>query len=131
LNSFIVKVVGSDLGASKIFSIWQLRTALEEPPVEGNAMECRLWVATEWLIHCAKIIFDDLTLDGEVDTNTDRSRRLGPLCPKVGELSLDRWNFWKSRITALTRDLDSLGVSSSVAGRLSAAMQQMVAAEGQ
>lgn len=126
-----MKVVGSDLGASKIFSIWQLRIALEEPPVEGNAMECRLWVATEWLIHCAKIIFNDLTLDEEVDANTERPMGLGSLCPNVPVLSLERWNFWKSRITALTGDLDSLGVSSSVAGRLSMAMQQMVAAEGQ
>ncbi|KAF5010629.1 hypothetical protein FDECE_3231 [Fusarium decemcellulare] len=94
-------------------SIWHLREALEEPPVKGPDMECRLWVATEWIIRCAdcSVIW------------------LGPNCNAKRVLSLERWEFWKKRLSELAADAEELELGSTVPTRITKALEAMTAVE--
>lgn len=61
LNSFVARLTSGDFCFGITFPSWQLRFALEEPAVKGHPMECRPWVATEWISRCAGIIYGYLT----------------------------------------------------------------------
>ncbi|KAK4182290.1 hypothetical protein QBC35DRAFT_510256 [Podospora australis] len=91
------------------FAIDQLRIALEEEPDEladAAAVECKLWVATEWIIHGAETLrwlIRDFEHSGEEldDDGENRTFRKGPLVPECKSLGSDRWNFWKKRFAEI------------------------------
>ena len=65
-------------------------------------MECRLWVASEWIIHCARLIFQDLASEEELDEHAARSLRTGSLCDQIPPMSVERWDYWKKRFSELS-----------------------------
>ncbi|KAK0645294.1 hypothetical protein DIS24_g8068 [Lasiodiplodia hormozganensis] len=131
LNSFIAGLTRKGFAPWLNLPIWQLRAALEEPIVKGPAMECRLQVASEWLLHCAGPIFKDMKLDEdeEVDESLARALRTGPLCEGKAPQSVERWNFWKKRLSELSGELGSLEVDPGIKGRISDALKSMEVAE--
>ena len=91
LNFFIARITTPDFAPWLNLPIWQLRIALEEPPVQSAAMDCRLWVASEWIVQCADLVFQDLNSKEEVNEDTAHSLRMGSLCPGIPPLSVKRW----------------------------------------
>ncbi len=125
LNSFIARLTSAGFAPWLNLPIWQLRMALEESPVKGPAMECRLWVASEWIIHCANPIFEDLNSKEELDESTARSLRTGPLCDNIAPMSIERWEYWKKRFSELATDASSLGLDNAIGVRISDALKSM------
>lgn len=128
LNSFVARLTEAGFAPWLNFPIWQLRMALEEPPVKGPAMACRLRVATEWVIHCADAIFEEINLKEELDESLSRALKTGSLYEGKPPLSVERWNFWKKRFIEIIGNLGNLDLDSSFTRRLSDAYWKMEAA---
>jgi hypothetical protein len=88
-------------------------------------MDCRLWVASEWIIRCADILFEHMTSKEELDEGSARAIMLGPLCENVKPLSVERWEYWKKRFSELATDAGSLGLDASITVRISEALKSM------
>ncbi|KAJ3529072.1 hypothetical protein NM208_g9922 [Fusarium decemcellulare] len=110
-------------------SIIHLREALEEPPVKGPDMECRLWVVTEWIIRCAGDIFEEMNHSGEIKDSTAWLYEIGPNCDAKRVLSLERWKFWKKRLSELAADAEELELGSTITTRITKALEAMAAVE--
>ncbi|OTA94725.1 hypothetical protein M434DRAFT_394512 [Hypoxylon sp. CO27-5] len=124
-NSFVARVTSTGFAPWLSFPIWQLRTALEEPPVKGSAMDCRLWVASEWIIHCADIIFEDISSLKDPDEGLARSLSAGPLYDGKALLGAERWKFWKRRFSELNADSGKLELDNAVSNRILEALERM------
>lgn len=127
VNAFIARLTRPDFARWLTLPIWQLRAALEGPPVTGPAMECRLWVASEWITQCADVLFQDMTSGEELDEGAARFLRAGPLCEDAAPPSAERWRFWKKRFEGLAADAESLGVDvkGPVVARIADALERM------
>ncbi|KAF2965658.1 hypothetical protein GQX73_g7920 [Xylaria multiplex] len=120
-NSFVARLTSAFFDPGSTFPIWQLRTALEEPPTNGPAEECRLWVACEWVIRCSRIIHKNM----DSGLSDDAAFSTGSLCRDVPHFSIDRWNFWKKRFAEISVDAKKLDVGPAVVARMSKTMEIM------
>jgi hypothetical protein len=123
LNSFVARITAADFAPWMTFPIWQLRIALEDTPVEGPAMDCRIWVASEWMIRCAEVILEDMSSGEQLDENSRRSLRTGPLC-SCEVLTVARFDFWRQRFSELAAAND-LGLDEPLLRRIGEALERM------
>ncbi|KAG9228244.1 hypothetical protein BJ875DRAFT_527886 [Amylocarpus encephaloides] len=128
-TSFYARLMGAGVPMSVHFPIWQLRTTLEEQPLEGSAMECRIWTACEWMIHCADNVFKRMNLDMELDDDSARAICDGPLGEGNQLVSMERWEFWKRRFSELAADTARLRLGRETTGWISDALKSMDAAQ--
>ena len=84
-----------------VLPYWEIGKALEMPPPEGAVFECRLWVATQWLTQCAQLLRRNMGLAEALDEEGQKAIPTGPLCKSVAPRSLERWDFWRSRLAEL------------------------------
>ncbi|KAJ5921212.1 hypothetical protein N7466_009538 [Penicillium verhagenii] len=106
-NSLVSGFVARGCRSYRGFAYWEIRDALEndshdEPTLfdATTVFECKLWVATQWLIRCGGILFDDLTHGEEIEEES-KSWGCGPLCRDIPTYSIQRWDFWMSRLVQL------------------------------
>lgn len=125
LNSFVARLTSDDFGPWLSLPIWSLRDALEEPPVEGSQMECRLWVACEWVLRCAQLIYTDMHEKDAPREELARVLRGGTLWDGGPARSRERWLFWKRRLAEFIADAEQLGLHGDVVGRLSETLKKM------
>lgn len=92
---------------------------------KGPLMESRLWVATEWMIKCADVVFEVVGAEGQLDEKLARPLKGGSLCANVAPASLERWAFWKKRLAELAADVKGLEVDDSIGARITDALQRM------
>jgi hypothetical protein len=124
LNSFIARFMTKQAVIWLHLPVWQFKAALEQPLSDSEDItECQLWVASEWLIHCAGPIFKEMSSKADLDESDAGSFRTGPLCD-AEPLSVERWQFWRKRLSDL-----AAGVSAGVAGHVEEALRSMDAAE--
>ncbi|KAJ5933678.1 hypothetical protein N7454_006007 [Penicillium verhagenii] len=102
LNSFASRLLADDFRHWITFAWWEITAGLETAPQDPTEFEWRLWVATEWLIQCGSLLLKDLSSPEEVDAEVLASVRPGPLCTDVPAMSLQRWEFWLSRLAELS-----------------------------
>lgn len=90
-------------------------------------MACRLWVATEWIIQCADVIFLEINEKKELEQSAARALATGSLCDddNLPPLSVERWNFWKQRFSEIAADAGNLRLDSSITERISQALTRM------
>jgi len=74
-------------------------------------MECRLWVAREWIIRCRHVVFVDMSSKQEPDKGTTRAIQPGLLAKGIPPLSVERWEFWKKRFLEIANSRDDLELS--------------------
>nr|OQO24585.1 hypothetical protein B0A51_09742 [Rachicladosporium sp. CCFEE 5018] len=129
LNSFAAKLSERGFRPWTALPIWQLRTALEEPPEGRLVMQCRLWVVAEWLTRCADLLYQNLVSPEPFDEATAQALRPGTICPDVEALGLRRWEFWKSQIGMILEQSEGKGYESEVVGRLQQAHERMIEVE--
>ncbi|KAI1118585.1 hypothetical protein F5Y14DRAFT_462542 [Nemania sp. NC0429] len=121
-NSFAARLTSASFHPGLIFPIGQLRTALEAPTAKGPIQECRLWVACEWIIHCAGVIYNDMV----TEQNPDSAFKTGSLCrPGMPHFGTERWEFWKKRFGEISKDAKNLKLGNSMVERISAAVEIM------
>ncbi|KAI9897352.1 hypothetical protein N3K66_007208 [Trichothecium roseum] len=125
-NSFVSRLVASGFHEPIYLCIWELTSALENPAADAGLMDCRVWVAAEWLIRCGRVLLDQINVtnrDPDIDANFQDP---GPL---YGEdqppRSLQRWEFWKTRLGEIHAQSASLGLSSETKQHVEAALKAM------
>jgi hypothetical protein len=111
LNSFVARLTEVDFAPWLNFPIWDLSSALEDPPFKGANLNCQLWVVTEWILRCADVMLNYLLLAADE------------------ELGIKRWNFWKKRLVEISANRGDLGIDDVMCRRISAALQKMAAIE--
>ncbi|KAK5716217.1 hypothetical protein LTR17_016559 [Elasticomyces elasticus] len=93
LHSLLARFAGTGLGPQwTYFAVWMLRSALEEPAVEGKPMSYRL-------------LFELLTSGMETEI-INKSLRTGQLCETIPWLGVERWDYWKTRAASVAEALD-------------------------
>ena len=125
-NSFVSRLVASGFHEPVYLCIWELTSALENPAADAELMDCRVWVAAEWLIRCGRVLLDQINVtnrDRDIDANFQDP---GPL---YGEdqppRSLQRWEFWKTRLGEIHAQSASIGLSSETKQHVEAALRAM------
>lgn len=124
LNSLLARLPGDDSIFVIRLGLGQLKRALEftlaEPDSHMPLTECKIWTGTEWIIHCGRRIFKALT---SKDSPGKTIPIPGPLRRYVPKQSLERWEFWKERLTQIA------GEYPTTAGRIQQALDAMKEAE--
>ena len=108
-NSFVSGIVARGCEQWIVYGYYEIRDALEtashDEPTSFDPMtvfECKLWVATQWLIRCGCILFQDTKKPpGSYTAKETTSIRPGPLCGDLPSFSIQRWDFWLSRLMEL------------------------------
>jgi hypothetical protein len=129
LNSFLARLAGNGIIDVPIYAYWEFRYDLESPSVKGIVMDCRVWVASEWMIHCADGLFKAMNLKEKPSEDAARAFSTGPLCEHIPPWSVERWEFWKMRFAEIATEAGSLGLDSAMTVRISDALKSMHAAE--
>ncbi|VUC27142.1 unnamed protein product [Clonostachys rosea] len=106
INSFFSHLVNRGYHGGLSEAFLEIGRGLEEPIKEGSVMDCRVWIAAEWMINCGDLMFKLINNLEEVtdDTSDDSCDELrpGPLYGKeLPPFTLDRWEFWKKRFAEL------------------------------
>ncbi|KAK1754087.1 hypothetical protein QBC47DRAFT_385593 [Echria macrotheca] len=119
LNSFVARLFGSGVIVWRNFPIWQLRKGLEDDLGEAKgdcspakAIDNRVAVASEWLIHASPVLLKLCLLD-DLEEDLHKSTRVGIHFPGHPGFNLERWGFWKRRLEEL-RSSVSIEVATSV-----------------
>ncbi|KAK5685084.1 hypothetical protein LTS10_003159 [Elasticomyces elasticus] len=129
LHSFLARFSGTGFGPQWTnFAIWMLRSALEEPTVDGKPMSYRLWIATEWLVFLSNRLFELLTSGMEIEVDK-KSLRTSQLCENIPWIGVERWNYWKARAASVAEALDDWQGDGPFANRIALTLECMTRAE--
>ena len=107
-NSFVSHIVGRGYTTTLYLSFWAIRDALEEPVVKGPLLDCRVWVASEWIYNCNGLIRQYLASEELTQGSREHT---GPLAENISPRSLQRWDFWRKRLTELVDSENIQGVA--------------------
>ncbi|KAJ5357207.1 hypothetical protein N7541_004365 [Penicillium brevicompactum] len=110
-NSFASRLISHDFQSWIVLAYWEIAGGLKTVPQNTTGFECKIWVATEWLIQCGTILFKDLSSTEELDARELASIKSGPLCQDISPHSVQRWDFWQSRLVELTNNKSSNGTA--------------------
>lgn len=66
-----------------------------------------------------------MTSGVELNSSTVRSLRGGSLCDGISPLSLERWGFWKRRLSEIISDAGTLELNGPILDRISDALESM------
>lgn len=128
-NSFASRLISHDFQSWIVLAYWEIAGGLETVPQDTTGFECKIWVATEWLIQCGTILFKDLSSTEELDARELASIKPGPLCQDISPHSVQRWDFWQSRLGELANNkssnetaLEDFSLSASSLSRLEQAI---------
>ncbi|XDG07215.1 hypothetical protein ABKA04_006830 [Annulohypoxylon sp. FPYF3050] len=125
-NSFAARLTRPDWAPWLNLPIWQLRSALEEPPLKGPVQECRVWIATEWLIRCTEKLLE-YQGSGQGPLNVLKT---GSLCSEdIPQLGTSRWEFWKKRLGEFAANAESFEFEGVILERISETLKRMEAAQ--
>jgi hypothetical protein len=131
LNSFATRLTSKDFAPWLQFPIWELRIALEAPPLKGATMNCRLYVASEWIIRCGDVVILDMCSNEKLKESLALALQTGPLCLDTPPLSMKRWGFWKRRFLEICANRKTLELDDAISGRIIDTLYSMMIAEEQ
>ncbi|KAK1778110.1 hypothetical protein QBC45DRAFT_414846 [Copromyces sp. CBS 386.78] len=129
LNAFVATLLNTGAINWRELPIWELRDGLEESldDLSQEGKDTRVVVATLWIRHAGKFIWEQ-TLSGkpeDLDETDSRILRAGELYQGEPGYSRDRWDFWKTRLGELRRQ-----VSGSRSSAIDEAIGAMTELEG-
>jgi hypothetical protein len=89
-------------------------------------MDCRVWVATEWIFCCSATLLEELKAPNEeLDKFSVQTLRGGVLYGTSSPpRSLDRWEYWKKKLAELAKSED-LGLENETKTRVHEALKIM------
>ncbi|KAM5376400.1 hypothetical protein ACJZ2D_005454 [Fusarium nematophilum] len=120
-NSFLARLSSPEFAPWLSFPVWELQEALEEPlSREGPLTNCRVWVASRWIIRSGGILL-------KVMRDESRTAVSGPgkLCNDTSPRSIERWEFWMKRFFEIGADPSSLGLEPATAVKVEEALKAM------
>jgi hypothetical protein len=98
--------VSAGLTSQRYFAIWALRDAFEENMVAKEVANCEVSVASEWLIRCGTVLYNEALSAGQLDEHEAMITRSGSLYNGEAGYCLERWQFWKLRLSELKDPVD-------------------------
>lgn len=111
LNSFMARLHDNQTGWGK-FPIWELRDGLESPLSLKDNMptpNTRVRVAIEWILRSScRLLLDSLMhnySDYHESPSTGYPYSCGPLYSGTSGCSLERWCFWKRRLSEIKAEV--------------------------
>ncbi|KAI1467502.1 uncharacterized protein F4812DRAFT_459608 [Daldinia caldariorum] len=128
LNSFVARLDASHKEGWGPYPVWELRDGLESPLSPGGDLptpNTRVRVAIEWILRSPLRLFIDSLLHTHSDHSEgpEKSRLYlsGPLYSGANHYSLERWCFWKRRLSEIKTEV---GEDLHPGGRLERNMDQ-------
>jgi len=87
-------------------------------------MDCRVWVATEWILNCADTLENEMKSPNEELTEDEAGiRGTGRLCDdSIAPRSMQRWEFWKKRLAEIAKEAGDLGLQEETTKRVEKAL---------
>ncbi|KAH7304230.1 hypothetical protein B0I35DRAFT_484525 [Stachybotrys elegans] len=127
INSFISRLGGSGYTAVLNLGIWEIRQALEDPVTDPKILlNCSLWVSSEWIIRCNMPLFQLMTLPKDPGDEPISTEFTGPLYGEgLPPWTLDRWEFWKKRLTFFAAESESHGLEYETKKHIEEALKVM------
>ncbi|KEY70464.1 hypothetical protein S7711_11589 [Stachybotrys chartarum IBT 7711] len=128
INSFISRLGGSSYVPVLNLGIWEIRKALEDPVTDTKILlNCRVWVASEWILRCNKALFQHMTLPKKDSSEEPiETESTGPLYGEgLPPWTLDRWGFWKKRLTTIAVESESLDLEDETKKHVEEALKVM------
>lgn len=106
LNSFVARLYEAKVAHFAHFAIWQLKAGLEINPPDMESpsiVDTSVLVSCEWIVRGGRRIFEaslrNELSETQMDTSTSDPYGVGSLFGGVGAFNLERWGFWKRRVT--------------------------------
>ncbi|KAH8656690.1 hypothetical protein BGZ60DRAFT_384614 [Tricladium varicosporioides] len=135
LNSFVARLFSTTVGRFINFAIWELRNGLEEDEHDvgtTSITDTRVLIASEWIVQSGRRLFRESLLNSLSTQPEDATHgspyRGGSLYSGVKGFSLERWGFWKRRLTELRKDVsESIHVSINEAVEMMTQIEMEVA----
>lgn len=125
MNSFTARLTTDNFAPWLTFPFWQIRDALEVGVEKGPVLQCRVWVATEWILRCGTIIFEEVTSSRPLDEQTLKYLAVGPLCKGISVRSQERLDFWEKRLTELADQKETLDLDPELVDRITKAAEKI------
>ncbi|KAJ4419211.1 hypothetical protein N0V82_005118 [Gnomoniopsis sp. IMI 355080] len=113
LNSFIARLTNTipqrELRWTNM-CVYQVRKPLEQSleEVDSKVVDCWLWICTEWLLHAARTLHKFVCCADEDKVGPRPRDRIsptystGPLAKDLPDQSAERWDFWITRLKAMS-----------------------------
>ncbi|EAL91609.1 hypothetical protein KXW98_007937 [Aspergillus fumigatus] len=102
LQAFTARLCKSDRSLS-LLGVWSLRSGLERE-LSDEELDGEVAAAAMWMVYGGENLFSQLTHEVP-DQETERMMRPGPLFSGLGQLSPERWQFWKLRFEDLSEQI--------------------------
>ncbi|KAF4635581.1 hypothetical protein G7Y89_g2512 [Cudoniella acicularis] len=133
INSFIAKLFGNHTGPLIMFAICELRNGLEGGKdkfftASKSVADNRVRVTCEWIVQGGWRLFRESLLNSCDTEDTTHSNAFGggSLFSGLCGHNIERWGFWKRRLTELCKEVD---LDQSVYKSIDEALQIIVALE--
>lgn len=83
-------------------------------------MDCRVWVATEWILNCSDTLKKEMKSPNEELTEDEAGiRGTGKFCDDtITPRSWQRWEFWKKRLAEIAKEADDLSLQEETKKRV-------------
>jgi hypothetical protein len=101
LNSFAARMLGrswTGLGLLHL-AIWELRDTFEED-VDEVELATRVTIALEWISQAGSVLFDKFR-NATAENSDGTSIKPGKLYKGSSSTTLERWAFWKQRLSEI------------------------------
>jgi len=128
LNSFVARLFSTTVGGFVNFAIWELRNGLEENEHDMGPVSTRVLIASEWILQSGRRLLQESLLNSLSTEPEDATHgspyRGGSLYSGAKGFGLERWGFWKRRLTELRKD-----VGESIHASINEAVEMMTKLE--
>ncbi|KAN0070846.1 Protein of unknown function (DUF3632) domain containing protein [Elaphomyces granulatus] len=102
LNSFTARLHNESLVDATLLAMYELRTALEEEHPAREVADCKISVASEWIIKSGMKLYSEAPLHKDERWMNPT----GPLYDGEAGISRERWQFWKLRFSEVKDKVD-------------------------
>ncbi|GIK00107.1 hypothetical protein Aspvir_004123 [Aspergillus viridinutans] len=105
LQAFTARLMSKCDPSLSLLGVWSLRSGLEEE-LSDRELEGEVAAAAMWMVYGGENLFSQLT-DAVQDEEMERLMMPGTLYSGPGQLSLERWQFWKRRFGEMSEQIQA------------------------
>ncbi|EAW17801.1 DUF3632 domain-containing protein [Aspergillus fischeri NRRL 181] len=103
LQAFTARLMSKCDPSLSLLGVWSLRSGLEEE-LSGKEVDGEAAAAAMWMVYGGANLFSQLA-DAVPDEEKERLMRPGRLYSGQGQLSPERWQFWKQRFGEMSEQI--------------------------
>ena len=103
LQAFTARLMSKCDPSLSLLGVWSLRSGLEEE-LSDKELEGEVAAAAMWMVYGSENLFSQLA-DAVEDEEKERLMKPGTLYSGQGQLSPERWQFWKQRFGEMSQQI--------------------------